>query len=67
MRDVGLHLQGILQSLKRPIKNFGRLTNFAGKRLESFFRAPEVPIRNQQLLAEAENALASHGALWFLC
>jgi acyl-CoA dehydrogenase family member 9 len=63
MRDVGLHLQGILQSLKRPIKNFGRISSFAGKRLESFFRAPEVPIRNQQLLGDAE-ALSQATALF---
>ena len=63
MRDVGLHLQGILQSLKHPLKNFGRLTNFAGKRLESLFRAPEIPIRNQQLLGEAE-ALSQATALF---
>lgn len=63
MRDVGLHLQGILLSLKRPIKNFGRWTSFVGQRLESFFRAPEVPIRNQQLLGEAE-ALSQATALF---
>jgi alkylation response protein AidB-like acyl-CoA dehydrogenase len=65
MRDVGLHLQGILQSLKQPLKNFGRLTSFAGKRLEALFRAPEVAIRNQQLIGEAEalsQAIAMFGS-----
>ncbi len=32
-----LELQGILNSLWHPLKNWNRLTSFAGKRLESYF------------------------------
>ncbi|MGC4003263.1 MAG: acyl-CoA dehydrogenase [Pirellulales bacterium] len=53
MRDVGLDLQGVLNSLKHPLKNWNRLTDFAGKRLESMFHAPEVQVRHAELLHEA--------------
>jgi acyl-CoA dehydrogenase family member 9 len=49
LRDVGLELQGILNSLWNPLKNWNRLTSFAGKRLESYFRNPEVSVRHAEL------------------
>lgn len=54
MRDVGLELQGVLQSIKSPWKNLGKLTSFAGERLESYFRSPEVPVRHAELQPQAD-------------
>ncbi len=44
MRDVGLELQGILKAMKRPLRNLGKLGSFAGQRLESWFRPPDVQV-----------------------
>jgi acyl-CoA dehydrogenase family member 9 len=54
MRDVGLELQGILQALKTPWKNMGRLGSFAGDRIESLFRFPELQVRNMELQPQAD-------------
>ncbi len=54
MRDVGLELQGILQALKTPWKNLSRLGSFAGDRIESMFRSPEINIRNMELQSQSE-------------
>jgi hypothetical protein len=54
MRDVGLELKGILDALSRPLRNFGRLTSFAGQRLESMFRSPEVAVHSGELQPDAE-------------
>jgi len=54
MRDVGLELQGILQAMKRPLKNLGRLGSFAGHRLESLFRPPEVRTHQAELQPDAD-------------
>jgi alkylation response protein AidB-like acyl-CoA dehydrogenase len=53
MRDVGLELKGVLDSLSHPLKNFGRLRSFAGQRLESMFRSPEVPVHSGELADDA--------------
>ena len=53
MRDVGLHLQGILQSLSNPLRNLGRLGGFAGERLERLFSSPEVRVRSSVLTDDA--------------
>lgn len=54
MRDVGLELQGVLQAMKRPLRNLGKLGNFAGHRLESWFRPPEVRVHQAELAADAD-------------
>jgi acyl-CoA dehydrogenase family member 9 len=54
MRDVGLELKGILDALSHPLRNFGRLTSFAGQRLESMFRSPEVTVHSGELRPDAE-------------
>ncbi len=53
MRDVGLHLQGILQSLSHPLRNLGRLGGFAGQRLERLFSSPEVRVHSTELQPDA--------------
>ena len=53
MRDVGLHLQQVLTALKNPLKNFGRLSDFVGQRVESLFRAPEVSVTHAELEPDA--------------
>ena len=54
MRDVGLELKGVLDALSHPLRNFGRLTSFAGERLESMFRSPEVLVHSGELRPDAE-------------
>jgi len=53
MRDVGLELQDILQSLQYPLGNFGKLGRFMGRRIGSMFATPNVEVRNSQLEPEA--------------
>ncbi len=54
MREVGLELKGILDALSHPLRNLGRLTNFAGQRLESMFRSPEVTLHSGELQGDGE-------------
>jgi alkylation response protein AidB-like acyl-CoA dehydrogenase len=54
MRDVGLELQSILGALKRPLRNLGKLGAFAGRRMESWFRPPEVRVHQPELQADAD-------------
>ena len=53
LRDVGLQLQGILQSLSQPLRNLGRLSGFAGQRLERLFTSPDVRVRSSALQKDA--------------
>ncbi|MDZ4817826.1 MAG: acyl-CoA dehydrogenase family protein [Planctomycetota bacterium] len=54
MREVGMELQGVLQALSHPLKNFSRLGSFAGKRIESLFRSPDVHLHSAELEPEAK-------------
>jgi alkylation response protein AidB-like acyl-CoA dehydrogenase len=54
MRDVGLELKGVLDALAHPLRNLGRLTSFAGERIESMFRSPEVHVHSGELRPDAE-------------
>jgi hypothetical protein len=49
MRDVGLELKGVLDAAKRPFSNLGKLRDFAGRKIESFFSSPSVDVHNAQL------------------
>ncbi len=60
MRDVGLELQRILAAVKSPLKNFGRLSDFLGQRVESLFRAPEVSVLHSELEPDASAAEPTH-------
>lgn len=53
MRDVGMELQTIRDSLSRPLGNLGRLGRFTGRALSSLLVAPTVPVRNSELESEA--------------
>lgn len=53
MRDVGLHLQSVLNAAKSPLKNLGKLGRFAGHKLESMFSSPHVGVANAELHADA--------------
>ncbi len=53
MRDVGLELKRILDAAKNPIRNFGRLSDFVGRRVESMFRMPEVIVSHAELEPDA--------------
>ena len=53
MRDVGLELKGVLDAVKHPFSNLGKLTGFAGRKIESFFASPVVDVHHGELEAEA--------------
>jgi alkylation response protein AidB-like acyl-CoA dehydrogenase len=53
MRDVGLELKGVLDAVKRPLSNLGKLTGFAGRKIESFFASPAVDVHHPELESEA--------------
>lgn len=44
MRDVGLELKGVLEAAHNPLRNLGRLSQFAGRRLEAMFSTPQVDV-----------------------
>ncbi len=53
MRDVGLHLESVLEAIKYPLGNFGRLGRFIGRKIGSILAPPEVPVRSTELEPEA--------------
>ena len=53
MRDLGLELKSILDAIKHPFGNFGRLGGFAAQRIGSMLLAPEVTVRTTELDNEA--------------
>jgi acyl-CoA dehydrogenase family protein 9 len=53
MRDVGLELKGVLDAVKNPLANLGKLTGFAGRKIESFFASPAVEVRHHELEGDA--------------
>jgi acyl-CoA dehydrogenase family protein 9 len=54
LRDVGMELQSVLAALKRPLKHFGKLSDFLGRRVESLFRAPDVSVTHAVLEPDAQ-------------
>ena len=53
MRDVGMGLKDILDSLRRPLRNFGKLVRFTGVRIERLFASPSVPVATAELEPDA--------------
>ncbi len=53
VRDVGLELKGVLEAAKSPWKNLGKLSSFAGRRIEALFAAPQVAVHDARLDADA--------------
>ncbi len=53
MRDVGLELKGLLAAAKRPLSNLGKLRDFAGRKIESYFSSPAVDVHNMELESDA--------------
>ncbi|HWA97585.1 MAG TPA: acyl-CoA dehydrogenase family protein, partial [Pirellulales bacterium] len=49
MRDVGLELQGVLEAVRNPIGNFGRLGRFTSRKLGSMLASPSVRVRSTAL------------------
>jgi acyl-CoA dehydrogenase family member 9 len=62
MRDVGLQLQGVLEAIRRPIGNFGRLSRFTGRKLVGLLAPPEVPVRSSELEPDAARLAKSVSA-----
>jgi alkylation response protein AidB-like acyl-CoA dehydrogenase len=53
MRDVGLELKGVLDAIKNPFANFGRLGGFASRRIGSLLSSPVVEVRASELEEDA--------------
>jgi acyl-CoA dehydrogenase family member 9 len=53
MRDVGLELKGVLEAVKNPFANLGKLGGFASRRLGSLFSPPKVEVHAAALEGEA--------------
>jgi alkylation response protein AidB-like acyl-CoA dehydrogenase len=53
MRDVGLELKSVLDAAKSPLRNLGKLTGFAGRKIESFFSSPSISVHHVELENDA--------------
>ena len=53
MRDVGLELQRVLDAVKKPLSNLGKLSSFAGRQIEAMFTSPSVDVNNAELESDA--------------
>jgi acyl-CoA dehydrogenase family protein 9 len=53
MRDVGLELKDVLDAVKHPLSNLGKLGEFAGRKIESLFTSPAVDVRHYELESDA--------------
>ncbi len=53
MRDVGLELKNVLDAAHHPLRNIGRLSQFAGRRLEALFSSPSIAVDQAELQPEA--------------
>ncbi|MBX7167909.1 MAG: acyl-CoA dehydrogenase family protein [Pirellulales bacterium] len=53
MRDVGLELKGVLDSLK-SFSNMSRISGFAGRKLGAILGAPVVEVRNPELQEDGQ-------------
>jgi hypothetical protein len=42
MRDVGLELQGVLEAVKNPLGNFGKISHFMARKVSSLVASPDV-------------------------
>lgn len=61
MRDVGLELKGVLEAAHHPLRNLGRLSQFAGRRLEAMFSTPQIDVAAElQTEATRLGRLTSH-------
>lgn len=58
LREVGMELEGVLQSFQKPIGNLPRLSRFLGRTLSTFLLGPEVISRHGDL--EPECARLAH-------
>jgi alkylation response protein AidB-like acyl-CoA dehydrogenase len=53
MRDVGLELESLLQALKSPWSQLGKVARFAGRKIGVFLTGPTVHVRNSELEPDA--------------
>ncbi len=53
MRDVGLELKSLLDAAKSPLRNLGKLSSFAGRKIESYFSVPTVGVHHAELEHDA--------------
>lgn len=53
MRDVGMELKGVLDAIRNPIGNLGKIGGFASRRIGSLLSSPEVPLRSLELEEDA--------------
>jgi alkylation response protein AidB-like acyl-CoA dehydrogenase len=53
MRDVGLDLQGVLEAVKSPIGNLGKIGGFMARKIGSLLTSPTVNVRSTELSDDA--------------
>ncbi len=53
MRDVGLELKSVVDAAKSPLRNLGKLKDFAGRKIEAFFSSPAVDVHHAELESDA--------------
>lgn len=53
MRDVGLELQGVLEAVKNPLSNFGKISHFMARKVSSLVSSPDVHVRSAELHDDA--------------
>jgi alkylation response protein AidB-like acyl-CoA dehydrogenase len=54
LRGVGESLKGVLDALKHPLREFGKLFSFGRSQLSARMFSPNVPVRSQQLQQPAK-------------
>jgi alkylation response protein AidB-like acyl-CoA dehydrogenase len=54
LRDVGLELKSVLDSLSNPFTGLGKLGGFAGRKLGAMLSSPEVVVRSTELEEDAQ-------------
>ncbi len=53
MRDVGLELQGVLDAVKSPLGNLGKLGGFMARKVGALLSSPTVAVRSAELTDDA--------------
>jgi alkylation response protein AidB-like acyl-CoA dehydrogenase len=53
MRDVGLELKGVLDAVKSPLGNLGKISGFMARKIGSMLTAPTVHVRSTELSDDA--------------
>ncbi|NIL96323.1 MAG: acyl-CoA dehydrogenase [Planctomycetales bacterium] len=61
MRAVGLELKSVLDAAQSPLSNLGKLADFAGRKINALINAPQIPVADQRLSADADRLAKTIG------